>query len=51
MKPIITAREAAELIGVHVDTVYDSANKGEIPCRKIGYDTRIFSPREIESNQ
>lgn len=33
---IITAMEAAQLLGVHHTTVYEAAKRGDIPCRRIG---------------
>jgi excisionase family DNA binding protein len=33
---LITADEAAELLGIHRTTLYDGARRGEIPCRRIG---------------
>ncbi|HLT35559.1 MAG TPA: helix-turn-helix domain-containing protein [Enhygromyxa sp.] len=33
---IITAKEAAALLGVHHTTLYDAARNGEIPCRRVG---------------
>lgn len=33
---LITADEAAELLGIHRTTLYDGARRGEIPCRRVG---------------
>lgn len=33
---IMTAKEAAELLGIHHTTLYESAKQGQIPCRRIG---------------
>lgn len=42
---IITAKEAAALLGIHVTTLYDAARNGEIPCRRVG--RRFIFIREI----
>jgi excisionase family DNA binding protein len=36
MKEIMTPREAAEYLSVHVHTIYRLAKNGEIPGRKVG---------------
>ncbi len=36
MKEILTPREAAEYLSVHVRTIYRLAKNGEIPGRKVG---------------
>lgn len=33
---IMSAKEAAKLLGVHYSTLYESAKRGEIPCRRVG---------------
>lgn len=33
---LMTADEAAELLGIHRTTLYDGARRGEIPCRRVG---------------
>jgi excisionase family DNA binding protein len=35
-RPVITAKEVAEAIGVHSDDVYRMAANEEIPSRKLG---------------
>ncbi len=35
-KEFLDAEEVAAWIGVNIKTVYDSANRGEMPCRKLG---------------
>jgi len=40
-KEIMTPREAAEYLSVHVRTIYRLAKKGEIPCRKMGGSWRF----------
>lgn len=32
----ISAKEAAELLGIHRTTLYEAARRGEIPCRRVG---------------
>jgi len=41
MKEILTPREAAEYLSVHVRTIYRLAKNGEIPCRKVGGSWRF----------
>jgi excisionase family DNA binding protein len=40
-KEIMTPREAAEYLSVHVRTIYRLAKKGEIPGRKVGGSWRF----------
>jgi excisionase family DNA binding protein len=46
MESMITARQVAELLGVHENWVYDQAANGELPSYKIG-GTRRFDPDEL----
>jgi len=41
MKEILTPREAAEYLSVHVRTIYRLAKNGEIPGRKVGGSWRF----------
>jgi excisionase family DNA binding protein len=41
MKEILTPREAAEYLSVHVRTIYRLAKSGEIPGRKVGGSWRF----------
>ncbi len=41
MKEILTPREAAEYLSVHVRTIYRLAKSREIPCRKVGGSWRF----------
>ena len=41
VKEILTPREAAEYLSVHVRTIYRLAKNGEIPCRKVGGSWRF----------
>ena len=41
MKEIMTPRDAAEYLSVHVRTIYRLAKHGEIPGRKIGGSWRF----------
>ena len=41
MKEIMTPREAAEYLSVHVRTIYRLVKHGEIPGRKIGGSWRF----------
>jgi excisionase family DNA binding protein len=42
MKEIMTPREAAEYLSVHVRTIYRLAKHGEIPGRKVGGSWRFI---------
>ena len=46
MECMMTARQVAELLGVHENWVYDQAASGELPSYKIG-GTRRFDPDEL----
>jgi excisionase family DNA binding protein len=46
MESMLTAREVAELLGVHENWVYDHAASGDLPSYKIG-GTRRFDPDEL----
>jgi excisionase family DNA binding protein len=46
MEPMMTARQVAELLGVHENWVYDQAARGQLPSYKIG-GTRRFDPTEV----
>ncbi len=47
MKEIMTPRDAAEYLSVHVRTVYRLVKQGEIPGRKIGGSWR-FKRRALD---
>lgn len=46
MESMLTARQVAELLGVHENWVYDLAARGELPSYKIG-GTRRFVREEV----
>ncbi len=46
MESMMTARQVAELLGVHENWVYDQAASGELPSYKIG-GTRRFDRDEV----
>jgi excisionase family DNA binding protein len=46
MESMMTARQVAELLGVHENWVYDQAASGELPSYKLG-GTRRFDPGEL----
>ena len=48
MESMMTAREVAELLGVHENWVYDQAASGALPSYKIG-GTRRFVREEVLS--
>jgi excisionase family DNA binding protein len=41
MKEILTPREAADYLSIHVRTIYRLAKNGEIPGRKVGGSWRF----------
>lgn len=41
MKEVLTPREAAEYLNVHIRTIYRLAKNGEIPGRKVGGSWRF----------
>jgi excisionase family DNA binding protein len=41
MKEILTPRETAEYLNIHVRTIYRLAKNGDIPCRKVGGSWRF----------
>ena len=47
MESMMTARQVAELLGVHENWVYDHAASGELPSYKIG-GTRRFIRGEVD---
>jgi excisionase family DNA binding protein len=47
-EPMMTAREVAELLGVHENWVYDQAASGVLPSYKIG-GTRRFLGDELRA--
>lgn len=46
MESMLTARQVAELLGVHENWVYDHAASGDLPSYKIG-GTRRFEQNEL----
>jgi len=46
MESMMTARQVAELLGVHENWVYDQAVSGDLPSYKIG-GSRRFDPDEL----
>jgi excisionase family DNA binding protein len=44
----LTARQVAELLNLHIVTVYKLASSGRLPSFKIGYSLR-FRPEQIEA--
>lgn len=43
---VMTAEQVAELLGVDKKTIYDKANRGQIPCRRLGR-RMLFGRRAI----
>ena len=46
MESMLSARQVADLLGVHENWVYDQAARGELPSYKLG-GTRRFDPEEL----
>jgi excisionase family DNA binding protein len=46
MESLMSARQVAELLGVHENWVYDQATRGDLPSYKIG-GTRRFDPDDL----
>lgn len=46
MESMMTARQVAELLGVHENWVYDQAAAGVLPSYKLG-GARRFDPQEL----
>jgi excisionase family DNA binding protein len=47
VEPMMTARQVAELLGVHENWVYDQAVSGDLPSYKIG-GARRFQAEEVQ---
>lgn len=43
---VLTAEQVAAMLGVDKKTIYDKANRGEIPCRRLGR-RMLFGRRAI----
>lgn len=43
---VMTAEQVAEMLGVDKKTIYDKANRGQIPCRRLGR-RMLFGRRAI----
>ena len=48
VEPMMTARQVADVLGVHENWVYDQAARGELPSYKIG-GARRFRAHELEA--
>jgi excisionase family DNA binding protein len=48
MESLMSARQVAELLGVHENWVYDQAARGDLPSYKIG-GARRFDPDELRA--
>ena len=46
MESMMSARQVADLLGVHENWVYDQAARGALPSYKLG-GTRRFDPEEL----
>lgn len=45
---LYTARELADILGVHPQTIYRAGERGEIASYKVGRSVRFEMPRERE---
>jgi excisionase family DNA binding protein len=41
---VLTAGQVAEMLGLSLKTVYESAARGRIPCRRVGRRCLFFRP-------
>ena len=46
MDRLYTAKELAEILGVHPQTIYRAGQRGDIPSYKCGKSVRFEMPRE-----
>ena len=46
MSKLYTAKELAEIFGVHPQTIYRAGERGEIPSYKVGKSVRFEMPKE-----
>lgn len=46
MDRLYTAKELAEILGVHPQTIYRAGERGEIPSYKVGKSVRFEMPTE-----
>lgn len=46
MSKLYTARELADILGVHPQTIYRAGERGEIPSYKVGRSVRFEMPTE-----
>ena len=46
MNKLYTAKELAEILGVHPQTIYRAGERGEIPSYKVGKSVRFEMPTE-----
>jgi excisionase family DNA binding protein len=40
-RDVLSAREAAKLLGIGINQVYSAVSRGDIPCRRIGRSLRF----------
>lgn len=46
MSKLYKAKELAEILGVHPQTIYRAGERGEIPSYKVGKSVRFEMPKE-----
>lgn len=49
-KTLYTARELADILKLHPQTIYRLANDGKIESIKVGFSRRFLMPKEGQNN-
>lgn len=50
-KKLYKARELAEILNVHPQTIYRAGQRGEIPTYRVGKSVRFEMPKEGQNNE
>lgn len=51
MQKLYTAKQLAEILQIHPQTVYRLADKGEIESIKVGKSRRFLMPKEMATKE